>query len=188
MVDHDTGHLVWVGPGRTDADFQVFYDELGNERAAELTHISADMAGWIARVVAKRAPNAVCCADAFHVVAWAIEALDVERRRAWNQAAGRNAITTVMSQRGRARAPRSASHAPATRSGRTPKISPTTNAPSSTGSPRPTPGSIAPTSSKKDCDSCLPSRATPASTRSTGGCRGRADHACRPSSNSPARS
>ncbi len=103
VVDHDTGHLVWAGPGRTDADLEVFFDELGDERAAELTHISADMAGWIARVVAKRAPNAVRCADAFHVVAWAIEALDVERRRAWNQASGRNAITTVTSQRGRAR-------------------------------------------------------------------------------------
>ena len=103
VVDHDTGHLVWAGPGRTDADLEVFFDELGDERAAELTHISADMAGWIARVVAKRAPNAQRCADAFHVVAWAIEALDVERRRAWNQASGRNAITTVTSQRGRAR-------------------------------------------------------------------------------------
>jgi len=103
VVDHDTGHLVWAGPGRTDANLEVFFDELGDERSAELTHVSADMAGWIARVVAKRAPNAQRCADAFHVVAWGIEALDVERRRAWNQASGRNAITTVTSQRGRAR-------------------------------------------------------------------------------------
>lgn len=29
------------------------------------------------------------CADPFHVVAWATDALDVERRRAWNAAAGR---------------------------------------------------------------------------------------------------
>jgi transposase len=103
VVDHDTGHLVWAGPGCTDAALEVFFDELGDERAAELTHVSADMAGWIARVVAKRAPNAQRCADPFHVVAWAIEALDVERRRAWNQASGRNAITTSTSQRGRAR-------------------------------------------------------------------------------------
>lgn len=34
-------------------------------------------------------PNAVRCADPFHVVAWGIDALDVERRRAWNAAAGR---------------------------------------------------------------------------------------------------
>jgi transposase len=47
------------------------------------------MADWIGRVVAARAPNAVRSADPFHVVAWAIEALDIERRRAWNDAKGR---------------------------------------------------------------------------------------------------
>jgi len=89
VVDHDTGRLVWAGPGRNDAALHVFFDELGDDRAALLTHVSADMADWIARVVAARAPNAVQCADPFHVVAWAIDALDVERRRAWNEAAGR---------------------------------------------------------------------------------------------------
>ena len=89
VVDHDTGRLVWAGPGRSEAALDVFFDELGEQRAAEITHVSADMAEWIARVVARRAPNAIRCADPFHVVAWAIEALDIERRRAWNQAAGR---------------------------------------------------------------------------------------------------
>jgi transposase len=89
VVDHDTGRLVWAGPGRTEAALNVFFDELGDERSALLTHVSADMADWIARAVARRAPNAVRCADAFHVVAWAIDALDIERRRSWNAATGR---------------------------------------------------------------------------------------------------
>ena len=89
VVDHDRGRLVWAGPGRNDTALNVFFDELGPERAALLTHVSADMADWIARVVAERAPNAVRSADPFHVVAWAIDALDIERRRAWNQAKGR---------------------------------------------------------------------------------------------------
>jgi transposase len=89
VVDHDRGHLVWAGPGRNDAALNVFFDELGPERAALLTHVSADMADWIARVVARRAPNATRSADPFHVVAWAIDALDIERRRAWNDAKGR---------------------------------------------------------------------------------------------------
>ena len=63
VVEHDTGCLVWAGPVRNDAALEVFFDELGEERAALLTHVSADMADWIARVVAKRAPNAVRCAD-----------------------------------------------------------------------------------------------------------------------------
>ena len=100
VVDHDTGRLVWAGPGRSEAALNVFFDELGTERAAELTHVSADMADWIARVVARRAPNAIRCADPFHVVAWAIEALDVERRRSWNQASGRR-IPESPGRRGR---------------------------------------------------------------------------------------
>ncbi len=93
VVDHDTGRLVWAAPGRTEAALNGFFDELGEGRAALLTHVSADMADWIARAVARRAPNAVRCADAFHVVAWAIDALDVERRRSWNEAAGRRRTT-----------------------------------------------------------------------------------------------
>jgi transposase len=89
VVDHDSGHLVWAGPGRNDAALHVFFDELGPERSALLTHVSADMADWIARVVAQRAPNAIRSADPFHVVAWAIDALDIERRPAWNHAKGR---------------------------------------------------------------------------------------------------
>jgi transposase len=90
VVDHDTGRLVWAAPGREDATLHRFFDELGPQRSAQITHISADMADWIARVVAARAPDAVRCADPFHVVAWAIDALDIERRRAWNEARGRH--------------------------------------------------------------------------------------------------
>ena len=101
VVDHDTGRLVWAGPGRNDAALNVFFDELGSERAAQLTHITADMADWIARVVARRAPNALRCADPFHVVAWGIDALDMERQRSWNAAAGRNRTPPARPQRNR---------------------------------------------------------------------------------------
>ena len=80
-------------PGRDDATLHRFFDELGPERGAQITHISADLADWIARVVAARVPQAVRCADPFHVVAWAIDALDVERRRAWNEPRGRHRIS-----------------------------------------------------------------------------------------------
>ena len=100
VVDHDTGRLVWAGPGRSEAALDIFFDELGDDRAQAITHVSADMAEWIARVVARRAPNAIRCADPFHVVAWGIEALDVERRRAWNEAKGRR-IKESPGRRGR---------------------------------------------------------------------------------------
>jgi transposase len=86
VVDHDSGRLVWAAPGRDRATVGAFFDLLGKERAAALTHVSADGAEWIGAVVAGRAPGAVRCLDPFHVVAWAGEALDEERRRAWNDA------------------------------------------------------------------------------------------------------
>jgi transposase len=88
VVDHDTGALVWAAPGRDEATLRRFFDALGDERAAQITHVSADAADWIATVVTERCPNAVQCADAFHVVAWATEALDEVRRQAWNEARG----------------------------------------------------------------------------------------------------
>ena len=88
VVDHDSGALVWAAPGRDEATLRAFFDELGVERAAQITHVSADAAEWIAVVVAERCPNAVRCADAFHVVAWATDALDEVRRQAWNEARG----------------------------------------------------------------------------------------------------
>jgi transposase len=39
-------------------------------------------------VVEKRCVNAVRCADPFHIVKWATEALDAVRRQAWNTARG----------------------------------------------------------------------------------------------------
>lgn len=89
VVDHDTGRLVWAAPGRDDATLGRFFDQLGAERSAQITHVSSDLAPWITRVLTRRVPQAVRCADPFHVVSWAMEAMDVERRRAWNQAPGR---------------------------------------------------------------------------------------------------
>ena len=77
----------WSGPGRTGRKETLdrFFDDLGADRAAQLTHVSADGAEWIHDVVAERAPKAVLCLDAFHVVAWATEALDEVRRAMVNR-------------------------------------------------------------------------------------------------------
>ena len=85
VVDHDTGRLVWADKGRDSATLRRFFDALGEERSALLTHISADGAEWIHAVATERAPQAVVCLDAFHVVAWATAALDAVRRGLWNQ-------------------------------------------------------------------------------------------------------
>ena len=89
VVDHDSGRLVWAAPGRERATLARFFDALGADRCARISHVSADGADWISAVVADRCPNAVRCADPFHIVKWATEALDDVRRQAWNAARSR---------------------------------------------------------------------------------------------------
>jgi transposase len=93
VVDHDSGRLVWAAPGRDKATLCTFFDALGPERAAALTHVSADGADWIGAVVAEKAPSAVLCADPFHVVGWATGALDEVRRQAWRDARAGGQVT-----------------------------------------------------------------------------------------------
>ncbi|MGH3603601.1 MAG: ISL3 family transposase [Pseudonocardiaceae bacterium] len=98
VTDHDTGRLVWAGKDRNQQTLGRFFDDLGAERAAGLTHVSADGAEWIHDVVTERAPHAVLCLDAFHVVAWATEALDAVRRAMVTQlrAGGRTEEATAL--------------------------------------------------------------------------------------------
>jgi transposase len=95
VVDHDSGLLIWAAPGHDSKTLDAFFDRLGPGRAAELTHVSADGADWICGVVASRAPQAVLCADPFHVVSWATGALDEVRREVWRTARQAGAITPV---------------------------------------------------------------------------------------------
>ncbi len=86
VLDHDARRLVWAAPGRTSATVRQFFDLLGADRCAQITHVSADGADFIDTIVAQACPGAVRVADPFHVVKWATEALDEVRREAWNDA------------------------------------------------------------------------------------------------------
>jgi len=86
VVDHDTGRLVWAAPGRDKATVSSFFNQLGKSRTFKIRLVSADAARWIGDVVRSRCLNAELTMDAFHVVAWATDALDVVRRQVWNDA------------------------------------------------------------------------------------------------------
>jgi transposase len=45
---------VWAAAGREEKTLRGFFDALGVERCAQITHVSADAAEWIATVVAER--------------------------------------------------------------------------------------------------------------------------------------
>ena len=100
VVDHDSRRLVWAAPGRTSATVNQFFDLLGPERCAQITHVSADGADFIDTIVAEKCPAAVRVADPFHVVKWATDALDEVRRGAWNDA---RALARKEPKRGRGR-------------------------------------------------------------------------------------
>lgn len=76
VVDHDTRRLVWAAPGRNGAPVREFFDLLGPQQCAQITHVSADDADFIVTVVAQTCPGAVRVADPFHVVKWATEVFD----------------------------------------------------------------------------------------------------------------
>jgi len=86
VVDHDSGLLVWAAEGHDAKTLGSFFALLGERRCRRITHVSADAANWIAKAVQANCPRAVLCADPFHVIRWAADALDQVRREAWNDA------------------------------------------------------------------------------------------------------
>ena len=107
-------------------------------------------------VVAERCPNAVRCADPFHVVEVGDRGPRRGPSRGVEQRPPRRGHTR---NHGRAladappvhRTSASAADVPGTRCGRTRRTSPTASRPSWPGSPRPTRGCTGPTSSRKAC-------------------------------------
>ena len=94
VVDHDTGRLVWIAPGRDKATLGRFFTLLGPQRCAQIALVSADGAEWIFSAVTEHCRNAKICLDPFHVVAWAGKALDAVRAQVYQQArrAGQTAL------------------------------------------------------------------------------------------------
>ena len=94
VVDHDRRRLIHAVDGAHPTSLNAFFDLLGEERTQAISHISADGAPWIARTVKKRCPKAIMCADTFHVVQWAGDALDLVRRELWNEVRERRQLAS----------------------------------------------------------------------------------------------
>lgn len=83
VSDHDSGALVWAAPGRSQATAEAFCRALGPERCRTLRAVSLDLhGGWIT-ATRTHAPDALICADPFHVIKLADDALDRVRRETW---------------------------------------------------------------------------------------------------------
>lgn len=93
IIDHERRRLVWAREGRSTRTVMGFFNDLGPRRTDALTHITADGARWISDAVDDRAGHVVQCADPFHVVQWATEALEQVRREVWHQLRREDAAT-----------------------------------------------------------------------------------------------
>jgi transposase len=86
VIDHASGRLVWAAEGRSKKVVECFFELLGPERCAQITHVSSDGAEWILIPVEQQCPKATICLDPFHIVTWATNALDQVRKAIWNDA------------------------------------------------------------------------------------------------------
>lgn len=85
VTDHDAKKIVWGAEGKDSDTFDEFFADLGAERADRLEAVSTDMGAAFIKSASNNAVNAVRCIDPFHAVQLVTEALDEERRKAWNE-------------------------------------------------------------------------------------------------------
>lgn len=87
VTNHRTRKVVWGAKGKDNAALDGFFDELGEERSAQITAVSMDMGPAFAKSVRaeRHAPQAVICFDPFHVVKAMTDALEELRRDIWQQ-------------------------------------------------------------------------------------------------------
>ena len=86
IVNHDTNCVVWAAQGHGKAVLESFYRQLSPEQLESIKVVTGDGARWITDCVNKFTPDCERCVDQFHVVQWAMDALDEVRREIWNEA------------------------------------------------------------------------------------------------------
>lgn len=80
VLDLETGRIVWVGKGRSEATLAGFFAELTPEQRKSIEAVASDMAAGFRNAVEKACPQAAQVYDLFHVVAkYSREVVDVVR-------------------------------------------------------------------------------------------------------------
>ena len=86
IVNHDTNTVVWAAQGHGKTVLESFYKQLTAEQLASIKVVTGDGARWITDCVNEFTPDCERCVDPFHVVQWAMDALDEVRRDVWREA------------------------------------------------------------------------------------------------------
>ena len=86
IVNHDTNTVVWAHEGHGKNVLTKFYKSLTPDQLASIKVVTGDGAKWITECVNEFTPECERCVDPFHVVEWAMDALDEVRREVWRDA------------------------------------------------------------------------------------------------------
>ena len=86
VVNHETNTVVWAAPGHGKTVLEQFYRLLTPDQLASIQVVTGDGARWITDCVNEFTPDCERCVDPFHVVEWAMQALDEVRRDVWKEA------------------------------------------------------------------------------------------------------
>lgn len=86
IVNHDTNTVVWAAQGHGKNVLTQFYRQLTPQQLSSIRVVTGDGAKWITECVDEFTPGCERCVDPFHVVEWAMEALDEVRREIWREA------------------------------------------------------------------------------------------------------
>ncbi|HGL5645144.1 TPA: transposase [Enterococcus faecium] len=84
VVNHDTNSVIWCHDKHGKEVLSEFFELLTPEQRESIKCVSADGARWIASCIEEYCPNAERCVDPFHVVSWAQDVMDSERRAIWS--------------------------------------------------------------------------------------------------------
>ena len=86
IVNHDTNTVVWASEGHGKSVLEKFYRQLSPEQLSSIKVVTGDGARWITECVNEYTPECARCVDSFHVVEWAMTALDEIRKDIWHDA------------------------------------------------------------------------------------------------------
>ena len=85
------GRPIWVGgEGRTEADMDLFFAELGDKKSARIELAAMDMWKAFRNSVTNNAPNARIVFDKFHIIRHLSKALDEVRRAEYKRLSGKD--------------------------------------------------------------------------------------------------
>lgn len=84
IVNHDTNTVVWASEDHGKSVLEKFYKQLTPEQLSNIRVVTGDGAKWITECVNEYTPDCARCVDSFHVVEWAMTALDEVRKDIWH--------------------------------------------------------------------------------------------------------